>query len=589
MMRSASSSSLRPGAGASRQRALRCNPPRAVPDFLRAATTTAAAAAILLSAAAPLPCSAEELTLRFKASPDPSIRAAQQQLVESWALASAFFVDADAISKPEWHDGVGKALDASFSEQSADGVRRLQDDLLSKLGDPFTRVLRGASAERLAAEEEGRAVSNGLALLPRQQQQQQSGGGGGGAGAGASGSSGWAVAYVAPGGPAAQAGVRVGDVVIAVDGAPPPPPTPLTSGAAGRDAAREAFLAKATREPVELRLTRPGGQSQREDVVARLRPAPVDVESVQWGVLRVGGDGGDRGGVPVAYLRIAHFSQRTPAAVTRALEDLFSGGGGGGATAGASSSSAGQPAALLVDLRDDVGGVVEAGVEVARQLLRPGDALAVVTARSGDATSGATSSERVVLSADAGGGTASSFASSPLYRSSSSGRAKAGAPPPPRPPIAVLTNHNTASTAELLAGSLRDGGPGATIVGERTFGKGRSQRVFTLQNGGAVAVAAEQQQQQQAQAQDRSPPAAGGGATLLVSTMRFATPSGVPIDGVGLEPSVACASPAAGFEVFMGGAAGDNDAGNGEAQMRALLEGDACVRRAAELLAAKVR
>ena len=462
---------------------------------------------------------AEELTLRFKASPDPAIRAAQQQLVEAWALASALYVDADAVAKPLWHQGISSALDASFSESDPDGVRRLQDDLLAKLGDPFTRVLRGAAAERLAAEEEGQVVSNGLALLPQEEQDQ------------------WAVAFVAPAGPAERAGVRVGDVVIAVDGAAAPPPSAATDKAAG-----EAFLAKATREPVELRLQRGEGQPP---LVARLRPAPVDVQSVQWGVLRVGADGQK----PVSYLRIAQFSQRTPSAVRQALGDLFGG-------KGESEAAAPQPPPLLlIDLRDDIGGVVEAGVEVARQLLRPGDALAEVTARSGESTSGETSTERVVLSsADA----ASSSSPSPLYSSSSSSSNQTTALNRPR--IAVLTNHNTASTAELLAGALRDGGPQATLVGERTFGKGRTQRVMQLQN-------------------DKE-----AGATLLVSTMRFATPTGVPIDGVGLEPAVACASPPAGFEVFRGGG-GNGEDEDAESQMRALLEGDACVRWAAELLA----
>jgi C-terminal processing protease CtpA/Prc len=210
--------------------------------------------------------------------------------------------------------------------------------------------------------------------------------------------------------------------------------------------------------------------------------------------------------------------------------------------------------------------VVEAGVEVARQLLRPGDALAVVTSRAGGATAAETASERVVLSPppvgapDAGDADVNSAPSSPaLY---AAGRASQ------RLPMAVLTTHSTASTAELLAGALRDGGPQATIVGEQTYGKGRTQRVMALRNG------ADEEDDGQ------------GAATLLVSTMRFATPSGAAIDGVGLEPDVACSAPASGFEVFSGGGGAEGDE-SAEAEMRALFEGDACVRRAAEMLAGK--
>lgn len=67
----------------------------------------------------------------------------------------------------------------------------------------------------------------------------------------------------------------------------------------------------------------------------------------------------------------------------------------------------------------------------------------------------------------------------------------------------VLVNGGTASSSELLAGALRDSG-GAVLLGERTFGKGRSQRVIPLT----------------------------GGSKLLLSNLAFLTPSGTPIDKV---------------------------------------------------------
>ena len=546
----------------------------------RRAAAAASAALVLIAGPWTDAARADEVTLRFKASPDPQIRAAQQQMVEAWALSSALFVDADAIAKPGWHEGLTRALDASFADGTTpDGVRALEDELLSRLGDPYTRVLRGSAAERLAAEEEGRVVSNGLALLSSSS---NAGGSGSGSGSGSRRAAAakkqqqqqqWAVAYVAPGGPAEAAGVRAGDAVLQVDGAPPPSPASSTRST------REAFLARVSRSPVALRLSRGGGGGAAAAVLldARLSPAPVDVESVQWGVLRVpsaGPSGGESAAAtattattPVAYLRIAQFSQRTPAAVAAAMDELFS----RAASAGAPSPPPPRPRALLVDLRDDVGGVVEAGVEVARQLLRPGDALAVVTSRAGGPTAAETTSERVVLSP-----AAAAVAPPPPDNAAAAAAAPALYPSGPasaRLPMAVLTTRGTASTAELLAGALRDGGPGATVVGERTYGKGRTQRVVQLQNGvGAGGGAADDDE---------------GPATLLVSTMRFATPSGAPIDGVGLEPGVACSSPAAGFEVFVGGGGGRGDEGAQEAAMRAMLAEDACVRRAAEMLAAR--
>lgn len=109
-------------------------------------------------------------------------------------------------------------------------------------------------------------------------------------------------------------------------------------------------------------------------------------------------------------------------------------------------------------------------------------------------------------------------------------------------------NHSTASTAELLAGALHDELK-APLVGETTYGKGRSQRVVRLSDGG----------------------------TLLVSTLRYFTPRHAEIDGVGLVPDVACQPPAdeAGAQ-WRGGAVEDDAAVS-------LLD-DPCIRLATERL-----
>jgi carboxyl-terminal processing protease len=76
-------------------------------------------------------------------------------------------------------------------------------------------------------------------------------------------------------------------------------------------------------------------------------------------------------------------------------------------------------------------------------------------------------------------------------------------------PVAVLINAGSASAAEIVAGALKDTGK-AVVVGERSFGKGSVQSVFPLRNGEG----------------------------LRLTTARYFTPSGVTIHERGIEPQV---------------------------------------------------
>ncbi|HZC86896.1 MAG TPA: S41 family peptidase, partial [Steroidobacteraceae bacterium] len=162
------------------------------------------------------------------------------------------------------------------------------------------------------------------------------------------------------------------------------------------------------------------------------------------------------------YVRITSFSETTAQDVARAISRLKRDNPGG-------------IQGLLLDLRNNPGGVLEAGVAVADDFLSSG---VIVTA------DGRTPEARFRMDA-------------------SHGDLINGAP------IVVLVNAASASASEIVAGALKDHGR-ALLVGRRTYGKGSVQTVLPLSHGGAVKL----------------------------TTSRYFTPSGASIHGKGIVPDV---------------------------------------------------
>ena len=253
------------------------------------------------------------------------------------------------------------------------------------------------------------------------------------------------IVVVAPieGSPAERAGVRPGDVLVEVDGVAVQPGT--------LNAAIERMRGLSG-SSVHLVLTR----------MDEPRPLRFDLERSEVHVRTVRAE-------PLpgryGYVRISHFSDSTPGDFDAAVLALQS----------AESPLRG----LVLDLRDNPGGVLESAVGVADSLLDSG---MIVRA------DGRTAEARFELDA-------------------TQGDLLAGAP------VVVLVDRGSASGAEIVAGALRDHGR-ATLMGERTFGKGSVQTVMPLSNGEA----------------------------LKLTTSRYFTPSGRSIQERGLEPDVRIAT-----------------------------------------------
>jgi carboxyl-terminal processing protease len=139
----------------------------------------------------------------------------------------------------------------------------------------------------------------------------------------------------------------------------------------------------------------------------------------------------------IAYIHIKAFEGETAKQFRDALESL-----GGDAVQG-----------LVLDLRDNPGGVIDSALDISSFLLEPGSVILRAHGRAQAAVE-----ERVPASAR-----------------------------PYRFPIVVLMNEKTASAAEIVAGALRDH-KRATLLGERSYGKGLVQRVFPLSEGAGLAL-----------------------------------------------------------------------------------------------------
>ncbi len=138
-----------------------------------------------------------------------------------------------------------------------------------------------------------------------------------------------------------------------------------------------------------------------------------------------------------AYIKCSNFSLRTTDEVLDALESL-------------KKSGAKQ---LIIDLRDNPGGVLQTSIEIADLFLPAGQKIASTTGRKNDIIAQHLSKDEHHFSL----------------------------------PLAILINEGTASASEVLAGCLQDH-QRATIVGTTSFGKGLIQSTFLLENGGALLM-----------------------------------------------------------------------------------------------------
>ena len=204
---------------------------------------------------------------------------------------------------------------------------------------------------------------------------------------------------VLEGTPGEAAGLRAGDEILAVDGVP-------TSELQNEEVRGEAGT------QVVLRILR-GGEEKEYTITRDI----IQVASVR-GVLVEG--------TTIGYIRIGSFAEHTGEEFSAEMNRLADEG----------------MTSLIIDLRENPGGLITSCVAVAEQVVPAGVIVSVID-RDG---------------------------SEEVYRSSLDER---------KYPIAVLIDENSASASEILAGALQDTGAG-TIIGTTSYGKGSVQAVLPL-------------------------------------------------------------------------------------------------------------
>ncbi len=250
----------------------------------------------------------------------------------------------------------------------------------------------------------------------------------------------FAVVAPMPGSPGFRAGIVTGDQIVSIDGK-----------ALARDTTMESVVNRLRGKPrthVRVGLVRPGTSRRLDlDLVREV----IKVISVR-GTRVIDGT--------VGYIKIRDFSEHTGEQFDDALNQLLKKG----------------VDSLVIDLRNNPGGLLDAAVEVAEPFFKKNELIVYTQGRR--------------------------LADRENFLSETEGE-------PLRMPVAVLINADTASAAEIVAGALKDTGR-AVIVGERSFGKGSVQSIFKLKNGEG----------------------------LRLSSAHYFTPSGVKIHAAGIAPQV---------------------------------------------------
>ncbi|MGB9822487.1 MULTISPECIES: S41 family peptidase [Thermodesulfovibrio] len=238
--------------------------------------------------------------------------------------------------------------------------------------------------------------------------------------------------------PAWKAGIKAGDKIIKIDGQ-------STKDMNINDAVSKMRGPKG--KPVTLTIQRDEWKQPKDITIIR---DIIKIKSVKYKMI-------DK---EIGYIKLIQFQEGTAQDLANALQSLKESG----------------MQSLILDLRNNPGGLLQSAVDVSEQFLPPKHLVVSIKGRTGDKIDYYTENLR------------------PAYTDI---------------PMIVLVNQGSASASEIVAGALQDWGR-ALIVGVQTFGKGSVQSLIPLSDGSA----------------------------LKLTTAKYYTPKGRSIHGVGIMPDI---------------------------------------------------
>ena len=271
--------------------------------------------------------------------------------------------------------------------------------------------------------------------------------------------------------PAFRAGVKSGDLIVKLDDTP-------VKGMTLNDAVKR--MRGKPGSTIKLTISRKGVD---KPIVLTLTRAVIKIRSVKYKLLDPG----------YGYVRVTQFQEHTGELLTEALQKLYK-------------ENKEPLKGLILDLRNDPGGLLNSAVAVTAAFVEPDSLVVYTEGRAEDSQMRLTASREHYL------------------RSMQADFLKNLPAGVKDVPMVVLVNGGSASASEIVAGALQDH-KRAVIMGTRTFGKGSVQTILPIGNGTAIKL----------------------------TTARYFTPSGRSIQAKGIEPDIIVEDPAMpsddGFEV----------------------------------------